>query len=422
MPRAIALLDCNNFYVSCERVFDARLQKRPVVVLSANDGCVISRSDEARELPIPMGAPLFKFEELLNVNDATIFSANFELYGDMSARVMESLQEFTPNVEIYSVDEAFLQLESDDKKTFTELGFDIRKKIARWTGVPTSIGIAETKTLAKLANKLARNSKKADGVLDLYRSPYLDAALERTPIEKLWGVGANYARTLKQNRIENARQLRDADLRWARKTLSVVGARIVMELRGIKCFPLDVHPPPRRSLTCSRSFGQTVTELKHLREAIAVFLSLAAEKLRRHRLAAHAVTVFVSTDRFNPQPDFYSNAATHSSAFPTDANQELQVWAFACLQKIFQSGFEYRKAGVILSGLIPAEKLTARMYDDERWERFRRVMGAVDEINRKWGRNTVRFAVAKPDGIWRGRADRLSPKYTTRFGEILCVR
>jgi DNA polymerase V len=255
----------------------------------------------------------------------------------------------------------------------------------------------------------------------LYRSPYLDAALERTPIEKVWGIGRNYAKTLQKCGIKTALGLRDAELRWARKTLSVVGARIVLELRGVRCLPLDANPPPRRSITCSRSFGERITELKFLREAVAVFLTRAAEKLRRHNLAAHAITVFTATNRFQPA-NYYSNAATHSSNYPTDSNHELQTWAFACLEKIFRAGFIYCKAGVILSGLVPADKLTTRMYDDERWERFRRVMRAIDEINRKFGRDTVRFAVAKPDGVWRGRAERLSPRYTTRFGEIMLVK
>lgn len=419
MQTAIALLDCNNFYASCERVFDAATRRRPVVVLSANDGCIISRSREARELPVAMGAPLYKVEGLLNEANAAVLSANFTLYGDMSDRVMESLRAFTPEVEIYSVDEAFLYLDAS-QNNLSRLGFDIREKIYKWTGIETSIGIAETKTLAKVANKIAKKSDKTKGILDLYRSRYLDLALERTEIENVWGVGRSYAQKLRQARIENARQLRDVDLRWARKTLSVVGARIVLELRGVPCLPPEANPP-RRSITCSRSFGERITELKRLREAVALFLARAAEKLRRHNLAAHAVTVFAATNRFQPE-NYYSNAATHSSAYATDANQELQVRAFACLEKIFRAGFVYCKAGVTLSGLVPADKLTERMYDDERWERFRRVMRAVDEINRKFGRDTVRFAVVKPNAAWQGKCERRSPRYTTRFDEILRVK
>ena len=421
MPQAIALLDCNNFYASCERVFDARLKTRPIVVLSNNDGCVISRSDEAKEVGVPMGAKLYKVAGLIEESDGEIFSSNYELYGDMSDRVMGHLREFTPEIEIYSIDEAFLGLD-ESKKSFTRLGREIQETIEKRTGLPTSIGIAETKTLAKLANRLARDSKKAKGVLDLFRSPYAELALKRTEVGKVWGIGPNYSRVLTENKIQTAFDLRQMDLRRARKLLSVVGARVVMELRGIKALPLDLDPPPRRSITCSRSFGQNVWELKILREAVAVFLAQAAEKLRRHRLAAHAVTVFISTNRFNAPPEFYSNSATYSLTYPTDINHELQTWAFDCLDKIFQTGFAYHKAGIVLSGLAPADKLTTRMFDETRWQRFRNVMAAVDEINRKFGRNTVRFAVANPNGAWQGKCAYRSPRYTTRFDEVMQVR
>lgn len=420
MSSAIALIDCNNFYASCERVFDARLRKRPVVVLSNNDGCVISRSDEAKTAGVPMGAKLYNVASLIDDANGEIFSSNYELYGDMSQRVMDNLHNFSPAVEVYSIDEAFLGL-NENKKGFAAVGREIQATIQKHIGLPISIGIAETKTLAKLANKLARDSKKADGVLDLYRSPYADLALQRTDVGKVWGIGPNYARLLTNNKINTAFDLREMDLRRARKLLSVVGARVVMELRGIQTLPLDTDPPPRRSITCSRSFGQNILELKVLREAVAVFLAQAAEKLRRHRLAAHAVTVFVSTNRFNQPPNLYSNSATHSSIYPTDINHELQAWAFNCLEKIFQGGFAYHKAGIVLSGLVPADKLTERMFDETRWQRFRLVTKAVDEINRKFGRQTVRLAVANPNGAWQGRAAYRSPRYTTRFDELMQV-
>lgn len=423
MPEAIALLDCNNFYASVERVFDARLHKKPVVVLSNNDGCIVARSNEAKRIGVTMGAPLFKIEGFLAENDAEIFSSNYELYGDMSQRVMEHLQAFTPAVEVYSIDEAFLELDAGmNKKDFDCLGREMQAKIYKWTGVPVSVGIAETKTLAKLANKLAKKSEKADGVLDLYQSPHQELALERTGISDIWGIGRASLIKLKQQNIHTARELRDVELRWARKALSVTGARVITELRGIRAFPLELNPPPRYSITSSRSFGQSVYQLKDVREAVAAFLSKAAEKLRRYKLAAHSITVFISTSRFAKEFDCYSNAATHSAAYPTDINQELQSWAFGCLQNIFKEGFAYGKAGIILGGLVPSDNLTTRMFDDERWERFRRVMCAVDEINRKFGSQTIRFAVAKTAGAWSGKTNRRSPRYTTRLNEILRVR
>lgn len=421
MPEAIALLDCNNFYASVERAFDASLSNKPVVVLSNNDGCVIARSAEAKRLGVTMGAPLFKIEGWLAELDAKVFSSNYELYGDMSHRVMENLHEFTPEVEVYSIDEAFLGLQAR-KQSFDCLGREIQEKMYKWTGIPVSIGIAETKVLAKVANKLAKVSEKARGVLDLYQSMHTDAALAQTPVGEVWGIGRKSTEKLSENDIFSALELKNAELRWIRRTLSVTGARIVTELRGVRALPFDLSPPPKRSITCSRSFGQAVESFAHLKEAVAVYLSRAAEKLRRANLAANSLTVFVSTDRFNPQPEYYSNAATYASAVASDANPELQTWAFSCLERIYKKGFCYRKAGVMLAGLVPADKLTTRMHDDERWERFRQVMKAVDEINRKFGRDTIRLGAAQTSEAWRGRAERRSSRYTTRLSEIMQIK
>ncbi|MEZ5429142.1 MAG: Y-family DNA polymerase [Pyrinomonadaceae bacterium] len=421
MMNAFALVDCNNFYASTERVFNPKVQRRPIVVLSNNDGCVIARSEEAKQIGVTMGAPLFKVQDLLDDAGAEVFSSNYELYGDMSARVMENLREFTPRVEVYSIDEAFLELDAR-RGDLGEIGFSIRDKIKKWTGIPISVGIAETKTLAKLANRLAKKSEKTEGVLDIYRSPHLDAALQKTAVRDVWGIGSASAEKLDDRGIRTALELREADLRWVRKRLTVVGARTVLELRGVSCLPLELTPPPKKTITCSRSFGQTIEKLSELREAIAFFLARAAEKLRRHQLAANSVTVFIGTDRFHPQPLAYENSAVHKSIYLSDTDYELRKWAFACLISIYRQGFAYRRAGLILSGLTPVEGMTCRMFDQKNWERFRSVMAAVDEINRKFGRDTVRFAVARPDGIWRGRSERRSDRYTTRFGEIAKAR
>ncbi len=421
MPEAIGLCDANNFYASCERVFDARLRKKPVVVLSNNDGCVIARSNEAKQLGINMGAPMFKIENWLEQCEVEVFSSNYELYGDMSARLMENLTFFTPEVEIYSIDEAFLGLDAG-KRSFESIGREIKESLLKWTHIPVSIGIAETKTLAKLANKLAKTSDKADGVLDLYKSPYQELALESTPVGDIWGIGRASVAKLKEQNVLTAKELRDIDLRWAKKALTVVGGRVITELRGIRAFPLELNPPPRYSITCSRSFAETITSPKDLRTAVAVYLSKAAERLRHHKLAANSVTVFISTSRFVSDVEYYSNTATHSSAYASDINQELQEWAFKCLGSIYKTGYSYRKAGIILGGLVPAEPLTTRMFDDERWERYRRVMSAVDEINRKFGRGTIRLCVANSAGAWSGRADRRSPRYTTRLNEVLTIK
>ncbi|MGI9056935.1 MAG: Y-family DNA polymerase [Pyrinomonadaceae bacterium] len=417
MSNAFALIDCNNFYASTERVFDPKLHKKPVVVLSNNEGCVIARSDEAKEIGVTMGAPLFKVKNLLAENRAEIFSSNYELYGDMSARVMDNLREFSPEIEIYSIDEAFLGFDTKHDN-INEIGLMIREKIKKWTGIPVSVGIAETKTLAKLANRFA---KKSDGILNLYRSPFIEDALAVTPVKDLWGIGRASVEKLENCGVKNAFQLREMDLRHARKMLTVVGARLILELRGVSCLPLELVPPPKKSITCSRSFGQAVENYEIVREAVAFFLTRAAEKLRKHDLAANAVTVFIGTDRFNPRPAYYSNSATHVSVYPSDINYELQQWAFACLDKIFRRNFSYRKAGVVLSGLVPADELTERMFDEKKWERFRFVMKAIDEVNRKFGRDTVRFGFQSNNSVWHGKSEWRSNRCTTRFKEIMTV-
>jgi DNA polymerase V len=423
MQNAIALIDCNNFYASCERAFDASVKRKPVVVLSNNDGCVIARSEEAKQVGVTMGAPLFKVQNLLAETDAEIFSSNYALYGDMSNRVMNLLHNFTPDVEVYSIDEAFLSLEPR-KNSLEKLAHSIREKMYKWTGIPVSIGVAETKVLAKIANKRAKKAElKEQGVLNLYRSPRTEPILKETLVDDVWGIGYRSALKLKAQNILTAWQLRETDNRFIRRLLTVVGARIALELRGVKCLPLEQVSTKKHSIACTRSFGQTVSEYSQVKEAVLYFLTRAAEKMRKHNLAAHAVTVLVSTDRFHPVPSEYANSATYSSVYPTDSNQELQEWALKTLEKIFKEGYDYRKAGVILSGLVPAESTTKRMFDDERFKRQHDLMKVVDEINQKFGKDTVRFAslLRGDKAAWKMKQIYKSPSYTTNWNELLTV-
>ncbi|CAN5662334.1 Y-family DNA polymerase [soil metagenome] len=420
MNTAIALLDCNNFYASCERVFDASIKRKPIVVLSNNDGCVIARSEEAKQIGVTMGSPLFKVESLLMEHDAEIFSSNYALYGDMSGRVMNLLHNFTPEVEIYSIDEAFLNLEPR-RNSLNNLAHSIREKMYKWTGIPVSIGIAETKVLAKIANKRAKKIQETEGVLNLYRSDKTEPILKETLVADVWGIGYRSALKLRQNQITNAWQLRETDNRFIRRLLTVAGARIALELRGIKCLPFEQVQTRKNNITCSRSFGQTITEYNDLKEAVLYFLTSACEKMRKYNLAANAVTVFVSTDRFRPIPFEYSKTATYSSAYPTDTNQELQEWATKTLEKIFREGIEYRKAGIILNGLVSSEKLTKRLFDDERFQKMHNLTKAIDEINQRFGRDTVKFAIATGEGNWKMKQTRKSPAYTTNWNELQIV-
>lgn len=427
MPNAMgavfALIDCNNFYVSCERIFDPKLLGRPVIVLSNNDGCVIARSEEAKKLGIKMGTPLFQIESLIDAHDIQVYSSNYALYGDISMRVMAALREFTDEVEEYSIDEAFMNLVSCMKlagksyKSYQDLGVSIRDELLRKTGVPVTVGIARTKTLAKVANHIAKKSEKTAGVLDLTDSPYLDIALKRTPVEEVWGIGPAYSKLLRECGITTALALRDIELRWARKAMTVVGARLVMELRGISCLPLETAPPPRKSITCSRSFPETINTLDDIREAVTSFITQVAEKLRRAGLAANIVTVFIQTGRFSSGPQ-YANSAMVEMIYPTDSTQELLQTAWEALERIFRKGFDYRRAGVMLSGFIPSDEVTRRLFDSETLEKYRRLMPVVDAINRKYGRDTIRWARAKQDGRWKTKAARCSPKYTTRLSDI----
>ena len=421
MNNAIALLDCNNFYASCERVFDASIKRKPIVVLSNNDGCVVARSEEAKAIGITMGAPLFKVQSILDENDAEIFSSNYALYGDMSGRVMNLLHNFTPEVEIYSIDEAFLSLEPR-KNSLEKLAHSIREKVYKWVGIPVSIGIAETKVLAKIANKRAKKAElKEQGVFNLYRSSKTEAVLKETLVSDVWGIGYRSALKLKAQNILTAWQLRETDNRFIRRLLTVVGARIALELRGIKCLPFEQFSQKKHTITCSRSFGQTVSEYKDIKEAVLYFLTRGCERMRMHNMAANAITVFIGTDRFRPIPDSYENTATFSSTYPTDSNQEIQEWAIRILERIYKEGYQYRKAGIILSGLVPSENLTKRMFDDERFQRQHQLMKAVDEINQKFGKDTVRFGSVKTEAAWKMKQARKSPCYTTNWNELMVV-
>lgn len=420
MTSTIAHVDCNNFYVSCERVFNPQLSKRPVVVLSNNDGCVIARSNEAKALGIKMGTPLFQAQQLVAAHNVAVYSSNYELYGDLSHRFITALQEFTPEVEVYSIDEAFMRLPAQATGSLHAHGLAVREKIRQWTGLPVSLGIAPTKTLAKVANRLAKKDAVAQGVLDLSLLSDQTQALEETAVADVWGIGPAYAKRLKATGITTARKLRDADRRWIRQRLTVVGARIVEELRGINCLPLEQCPPQKKSITCSRSFGTLVESLTELREAVAVYLTRAVEKLRRTGLAAHVVTVFINTNRFSPEPQ-YGNAVTFELAYATDSTQELLAWALRGLAQIYRAGYRYKKAGIMLNHLVPAEQLSLRFFGNEPFERSRRVMRAVDAINSRFGKDTVRFGVAQPTGRWQTRFMRRSPCYTTCLKDVLHI-
>lgn len=420
MPRIFGLADCNNFYVSCERVFDPTLKRRPVVVLSNNDGCIIARSEEAKALGIPMGAAFFEVRSLIRRHRVEVFSSNYALYGDMSQRVMDSFAAFTPEVEVYSIDEAFLGLDGFSGRDIAAYCREIRAKIGQWVGLPISIGTAETKTLAKLAARLAK--KSPGGVFDLSSSPLRRRLLAATEVGDVWGVGSRLARMLKANGIHSALDLHDAPDAWIRKRMAVTGLRTAMELRGVSCIDLERQPPPKQTTVVSRTFARPVERLDELGDAVSTFAARAAEKLRRERLVAGNVAVFITTGRFAGEERRYANGATIAFPGPTSHGGEIIRVALMALERIYRPGYRYKKAGVMLLELAAEDRQQPDLFAPPVRERDRRVIKALDDINRNLGRGTIRYGWPGAGPGWRMRQRRLSPGYTTRWTDLPVAR
>lgn len=416
---AVALIDCNNFYVSCERLFQPKLNGRPVIVLSNNDGCVVSRSNEVKALGIPMGIPLFQIQKEIKEHDIAVYSSNYTLYGDMSARVHEAISYFSDEIENYSIDEAFAKFEVNRySKPLFDLGVEIKASVKRATGIPTSVGIAPTKTLAKVAGDIAK--KSPHGVFDLSNEQLRDEVLDQTDIIDIWGINKRTAKKLQELGIFSAKHLRDLDLRAARKIMTVVGARLVEELRGHSCSPLEFVAPVKKTICCSRSFSGEVFSVSELTESVISYLSTAAEKMRKHYLIATALNLFIETNRFRAK-GLYVNSLTTKIA-PTDSTRELIGHALRLLNAIYKPGFGYRKSGVILLGLQPRKSETRRLFNDELYLRDRDLMKVVDAINEKHGRQTVRFGMPiKRETNWQMNRNYLSPCYTTEIAQVLTV-
>jgi DNA polymerase V len=427
MP-VFALLDCNNFYASIERVFDARLHKQPVIVLSNNDGIIIARSAEAKALGIGMAIPVFQVRRIIEKHNVIVRSANFELYGDMSSRVMELLEDFSSDIQVYSIDEAFFLV--SDYTPLRQFGENLCEHVRKCTGLPVSVGFAKTKTLAKLANHLC---KKTGAIVDFYNAgeAEVEQALAQIPVEEIWGVGPSSANKLKKHGITTALALRNIDLQWLQKKLSIVGTRTVLELRGEVCYGLThTHDElsGRKTLACSRSFGKVVTTKQELREAVSLFVARAAERLRKHGFAAGTLSLKLNTDRFSKSQEYRANTAHYKAVFASDTDTELIRWALDCLDRAFCPGLGYKKAGVTLSELIPFHAANARLVGENHCQRMHYLMNTIDKMNRRWGRDTVHSAalVKKPlkkkENTWHGKSDMdRSGSYTTRFEEILKI-
>ncbi len=401
---AIAIVDCNNFYASCERVVNPELQKRPVVVLSHNDGIIVSRSNEVKALGVPNASPFFQHRELLERHNTAVISCNHALYYEFSHRVMDVLNEDcgANKIELYSIDEAFIDVGVPDKLPM--LGRHIKNAVFEKTKIPVSVGIARTKTLAKLANHIAKVSPKADGVLDLYDSPYIDLALQKTHVGSIWGIGPRSAVRLKDIGINTAYELKIAEPKDIREHLNLFPARTVRELNGVKCLSMEVTERSNKSIAHTRTFGHTVGDFHEIRNAIFYFTTRALEKMRWNNLAVKTVTVFLHTDRFRPIPTKYFGKHTYRSVYYSDVTSEIYTWVADCLEKAFRPEFQYRKAGVILSDLVCPDEISTRLFEQIDFERRHSLSKVIDEVNYRYGRDAVRFAALEARGDWQGKS------------------
>lgn len=405
-----ALIDCNNFYVSCERVFNPKLENKPVVILSNNDGCIISRSNEAKKLKIPMGAPFYQWEPFCKKHQVFVFSSNYELYGDMSARVMTLLREFNDQIEIYSIDEAFLLF--NKKISFSEL-VQLRNKIKTCTGIPISIGIGQTKTLAKIANRIAKDSiEPGVYILNHTELAFLDFAAE-----KIWGIGHKTAEKLLCLNITTANQLKNADPKMIRLQFNVNVEKTIQELNGISCIGLEINQP-RKQIISSRSFGKIVTELSDIEEAISHYITIAANKLRKQNSMASALYVFLQTNMFQNKQPQYKNGASFAFPTPTSDTRYLIHIAKKCLQQIYRRNYQYHKAGVILLDITPFQIKQYNLFSADDHLKENQVMKLMDHINNHFGKNSIFIAAEGIKREWFIRSDRRSHRYTTCWNEL----
>lgn len=416
-----ALVDCNNFYVSCERLFNPGLIGKPVIVLSNNDGCAVARSNEAKALGIRMGQPFFEIQDLVRRHQVQVYSSNYALYGDLSRRVMRTLAQFSPEIEIYSIDEAFLGLALNRRVDLTEYGRQIKQTVEKWTGIPVSVGIAATKTLAKAANHLAKKSAKAQGVLDLSGSRYLELALASVAVGEVWGIGRRYEKFLLGQGIVNALQLRDADRELIKKKMGIVGFRLQNELKGISCYHLEQSSPPNKTIGVSRTFRNEISSQAEILQAVSAYVSRAAEKLRRQGSVAGVLTVYLLTNRF--KDDYYYNSKTISLPVKTSDTMELIAYAGQGLRAIYRSGQGYKKAGVVLHDLGAEGAVQANFFDQVDRERSQRLMRALDQVNRVMGSGALAFgAVGTGAGqAWKTAFNLRSKSYTTKWDQLLEV-
>lgn len=418
----IALVDCNNFYASCERAFNPNWNNRPVVVLSNNDGCVIARSNEAKALGIKMGVPAYQIKNEIERYGIGVFSSNYTLYGDMSNRVMTMLSSYSPNIEVYSIDECFLDFSGFERYDLKEYGEEIIRTVSKRTGIPVSMGIAPTKTLAKVANKFAKKYKGYKGVCIIDTEEKRIEALKRTEIGDVWGIGHRYTKRLALYGVSTAYDFAQMPKAWVRQQMTVVGERTWKELNGEPCIDLELVTPDKKQICTSRAFGEAISEIEGLEEAVSSYASICAGKLRKQRSCAQALMVFIHTNNFREDlPQYFQNCVVKLPV-PTNNTPEIVHYALIALRNIYRKGYFFKKAGVIIIDIVPDSAIQQNLFDNVDRERQKKLMKVVDRLNSGFNRNNLTLAVQGGRRKWKLKQELLSPCYTTRLSDIINIK
>nr|WP_239060942.1 Y-family DNA polymerase [Desulfovibrio sp. JC022] len=414
------MVDCNNFYVSCERLFRPELRCRPVVVLSNNDGCVIARSQEAKAIGVPMAAPAFKYKNFFQQNNVEVFSSNYALYGDLSQRVTSALASITPDLEVYSIDESFLEFPPCMLRELPSIGQEIRDRILKWTGIPVSVGFGPTKTLAKIASRFAKKHPQTKGIFSLCARKDMDRLLGKVPVTGVWGIGRRHGKRLISRGVNTARDFKDLPNLWIKKSMSITGLHTALELRGTPCFELDNSPQPKKTVSSSRSFGRPVSSLPELEESVAAYVARAGEKLRDQNSLAGGVMVYLTTNRHNNLPQ-YSNSATRMLSVATDYTPELIRTGLQCIRSIYKEGFKYKKTGIVLLDICGKYNRQTNLLELERKNesaKKEKLMDLLDSANTRFGRRTLSYASEGLEQPWKMNRNYKSPAYTTCWDEL----
>jgi DNA polymerase V len=415
-----ALIDCNNFYASCERVFRPDLNGKPIVVLSNNDGCVIARSNEAKAIGIPMGAPAFKYNKLFQEQQVHVFSANFALYGDMSNRVMNILSEYAPDMEIYSIDECFLKLQGFTHFNLQEYGSNMRNKVVTWTGIPISVGIAPTKALSKLANRIAKKyTEQTGGVYIIDTEEKRMKALKWLSIEDVWGIGRQHSKRLHEIGVKTAYDFTQLNNQFIKKHMAVVGLRLKQDLLGVPTLDLETIQA-KQTIATTRSFNTHYTNIEQLQERVTTFAVSCAEKLRKQHSCCNALMVFINTNRHRKDLPQYSRSIVVKLPFATNSSIELAQFATQALKHIFKQGYAYKKAGVVVHDFTPSHHIQQSLFDN-RDQRHIPLMQSIDKMNALFGQQKIRLASQNPKRVWNMKQEKLSPQYTTRLSDIITI-